>query len=132
MSAEQTHQSVQGFWKRAVRLAQVVLLVGAVVLYFAGGRALALGFVAGTGVSVLRFHLRYRALMRGRSAGALVRLRLLTYALSAAALGLAFWLPHLFSPWSTAPGLLVMNVCIIVAELTFSGADDRAAGSVGS
>jgi len=132
VAAEHAEQSVQEFWRWAVRLAQVALLVGSVLLYFFGGRALALGFVVGTGVSVARFHLRYSALLKGPSTGALVRLRLLSYAMSAAALGLAFWLPHLFSPWSTAPGLLVMNACVIVAELTCTGADGRATRSVGS
>ncbi len=132
MTAEPQQTDLQSFWKRAVRLAKVLLVVGSAALYVVGGRALALGLVLGAGVSVVRFDLRYRALLKGRPAATLVRLRLASYALSAAALGLAFGFPHLFSPWSAAPGLLAMNLCVIVAEMTVRGTEGRAPDSAGS
>ncbi|MCD6416829.1 MAG: hypothetical protein J7M08_09070 [Planctomycetes bacterium] len=118
MSPATQQDEVSGFWQRALRLAQVISLCGAVALYLLWGRAAALGLLLGAIVSILRFSLRYRA-MRGRpDAARLVRLRLAGYLLSGAALGLAFGLSGLFSPWTTAGGLLVMNVAIVATELT--------------
>jgi len=112
-------QAPDAFWRRSVRLAALtVAVVGAALWALApAGESLALGLVAGGATGVARFGLRYRAFRRMRSARSLVRSRLLAYALNAPALAAAFAFPRLISPWSTAAGLLVMNVCVLAAEL---------------
>jgi len=107
---------LQAFWQRSVRLAQGALLVGAFVLYVAVpelGTPLALGLLLGGMASIRRYRLSLRALLSGQ-AGAMVRTRMLNFAISGAALGLAFWQKDVFSPWSTAAGLLVMNGSIVI------------------
>ncbi len=111
-------QELERFWRRAVHLAQGAALGGAAALYLLGGRGPALGLLLGSLVSMLRFHLRYRSLRRGPSTGALVRLRLLNYLLSGAALAVAFTFSEVISPWTTIAGLLVMNVSVIISELS--------------
>lgn len=112
-------QELRTFWRRSVWLAHCIVLAGAVLLYCAltDGRALALGLLLGGATGILRFRLSYRAMVRGRSAGALVRTRLMTYALSALALGLAFWRREQINPWTTAIGLFVMNGSILLTEM---------------
>ncbi len=107
------------FWKRAVRSAWLLMVTGAVILYLAApnGPALALGLALGGAISVLRFQGRLRALVNLRTAAPLVRGRLMGYALNAAVLGVAFSYPESISPWSTAAGLLVMNVSIVATEV---------------
>ncbi len=114
-----SERELLAFWKRAVRSAWLLIVTGAVVLYLAApnGPALALGLVLGGAISVLRFHGRLRALANLRAAAPLVRGRLMGYALNAAVLGVAFTYPETISPWSTAAGLLVMNVSIVAAEV---------------
>jgi len=115
------YPGAERFWKRAVRLATGVLLVGAGVLYFCfpAGRALALGLLLGGAISICRYRLRYGALVRLRQAGAgaLVRAQLTGYALNALALAAAFLFSHTVSPWTTIAGLLAMNVSVITTEL---------------
>ena len=116
-------ESLRAFWKRTVRLSYALTFGGAAVLFaaLANGRAAAIGFLLGGSVSVLRFSLRYRALARLNSVGPLVRLRLLTYALNGLALAVAFARADAVSPWTTAAGLLVMNVSLIATELLYKG-----------
>ncbi|MHC4479420.1 MAG: hypothetical protein ACYS8K_00580 [Planctomycetota bacterium] len=112
-------QTLKAFYQRAVRLALLLLALGAAALYFGlpDGRAAAVGLLAGGAVSILRYRLRLGALLKLRGAGPLVRLRLLTYGLNGAVLAAAFALPHVLWPWSTVAGLLAMNVSLIAAEL---------------
>ncbi len=114
---ERGRSELEAFWGHSTRIAQVLALVGAGGLYLLAGRELALGLLLGAIVSMLRFWLRYRAMRRGTSPGALIRIRLFAYALSGAALGLAFSCPGVFSPWAAIPGLLVMNIAVVAAEL---------------
>ena len=88
MSATDEMGGLEAFWRRALRMARTLLLAGALLAYalLPGGRALALGLLLGGLVSILRFKLRYRTLMRGPSARSLIGTRLLTYGMSAAAL----------------------------------------------
>ena len=65
----------------------------------------------------LFLYLSLRALANLRAAAPLVRGRLMGYALNAAVLGVAFSYPESISPWSTAAGLLVMNVSIVATEV---------------
>ena len=129
---ESGNRGLVRFWSRCVRLCQKAALGGALVLYLAGGRALALGLLLGAAVGILRFHLRYRALLRGASAAALVRLRLMSYAMSALSLGAAFAWRGQLSPWSCAAGLVLMNASVIAAELLRGGAGARAGKAGGS
>jgi hypothetical protein len=113
---QQCDAQLQAFWQRSVRLAQVVLLLGALILYLAvpdNGRALALGLLLGGTASILRYKLSLRALLSGQAA-TMVRTRMLNFALSGIALALAFWQRETFSPWSTAAGLIVMNGSILI------------------
>jgi hypothetical protein len=123
---EASSGDLQVFWKRARRLAHLAMAAGALALLFAmqNGRAAALGLILGGSVSVLRFALAYRMLNRPTPV-ARVSVRLVGYALSGAALAAAFAMPELFWPWSTVAGLLLMNVCIIAAEL-LGGRSDAA------
>ena len=113
-------EHLRSFWRRAVHLALGSAVVASGVLYLAAdaGRALALGLLLGAACSVARFELRYRTLARAGSRGALVAARLVGYALSALALGLAFAMRPGVSPWTTAAGLLTMNVAVILADVT--------------
>jgi len=131
LAAHKGKRDLESFWKQCLRLARVLALGGSVVLYFAAGLAAALGLLLGAAVSVLRFHVRYRALLRGAPAGALVRLRLLGYAVSAAALGAAFAFRHALNPWTTAAGLLLMNASVIATELLGRDAEPRAGNPAG-
>ncbi len=110
---------LRAFYRRAVRLAQLLIIVGSVTLYLAmaNGRAAALGLIVGGSVGILRYCLRLRALLRLGSAGPLVRSRLVGYGLNAAALGAAFGFPETIWPWSTVAGLLLMNASLIATEL---------------
>ncbi len=112
-------EQLRAFWQRSVRLAHLFIALGAVALYFGlrDGRAAALGLILGGAASVLRFNLRYRALLRLGAVGPLVRVRLMTYALNAAVLAVAFGFRETISPWTTATGLLAMNAAVIAAEL---------------
>jgi hypothetical protein len=113
---QQCDAQLQAFWQRSVRLAQVVLLLGALILYLAvpdNGRALALGLLLGGTASILRYKLSLRALLSGQAA-TMVRTRMLNFALSGIALALAFWQRETFSLWSTAAGLIVMNGSILI------------------
>jgi len=128
---------LRAFWSGAVRLAHVVLVAGGLGLYGAldNGRAAALGFLLGGTVSILRFRLRYRAMLRSMDAGGLVRVRLVTYALNAVALVPAFGWPHTCWPWSTVAGLLLMNACVVLTELrrgNGSTREDRSAAEEGA
>ncbi len=105
------------FWRRASRIAQVLALTAAGTLYFLAGREYALGLLLGAIVSMVRFRLRYRAMLQSPTAGGLVRLRLMNFVLSGAGLAVAFLWPAVFSPWGAIPGLLVMNASVIAAEL---------------
>ena len=118
-TASDADQALKAFWRRATRLARVGLLGGAAALYTLapGGRALALGLLLGGTASMLRFQLSYNVMRRGGSAGAMVRTRVLNYAISGAALVAAFAVPQTFSPWTAVPGLLAMNAAVIAAEL---------------
>jgi hypothetical protein len=110
---------LQAFWRRSVRLACGIAAAGAAVLLAATGEGrAALGFLLGSGVSLLRFRLRYRALADLSAVGPVVRSRLAGYALSAVPLAIAFAFPHVAAPWPTVAGLLVMNVSVLAAELT--------------
>lgn len=106
------------FWKRAVNLSHLITGLGAIVLLFAlpQGRAAAVGLIVGGLAGVLRWRLRYGAVRR-MDRGALVRSRLIGYAVSGAALALAFGLRQIIWPWSTVAGLLVMNVAVVTTEL---------------
>jgi len=127
---------LRAFWRTALRLAHVVLAAGALGLYgaLANGRAAALGFLLGGTVSILRFRLRYRSMLKSPDAGALVRLRLVSYVLNAVALAPAFAWPQKCWPWSTVAGLMLMNVCVVLTELRRgSGArEDRSAAREGA
>jgi hypothetical protein len=116
-------QTLQDFWRRAVRLAQLLVLAGAAALYFGleNGGAAGLGLVLGGAASLLRYRLRYRALLRMSTVGPLVRVRLISYALNGLVLAVAFAFRGTISPWSTAAGLLVMNVSVIATELVLRG-----------
>jgi len=118
-TAREADQALKAFWQRATRLARYGLLGAAAALYALapGGRALALGLLVGGTASMLRFQISYTVLRAGGSAAALVRTRMLNYAISGAALVLAFAAPQTFSPWTTVPGLLAMNAAVIAAEL---------------
>jgi len=107
------------FWRRAVRVALGILVLGtgALLLLPRDGLPLASGLLLGGAVSLLRFNLRLRALAGARTAGPLVRARLFGYGLNALVLAAAFWRPEAASPWTTAAGLLTMNAAIIAAEL---------------
>lgn len=109
---------LQSFWRRANLLASTMVLVGAVALLIAAphGEALAMGLLLGGISSIARYRLTYRALRRGDRSG-LVRTRMLNYALSAAVLAVAFVWSDAFSPWTAAPGLLAMNVALILTDL---------------
>jgi len=98
-------------------LGLIVLGSGALLLLPRHGLALAFGLLLGGAVSLLRFNLRFRALAAARTAGPVVRARLLGYGLNALALGAAFWRPEAASPWTTAAGLFAMNVAVVAAEL---------------
>ena len=115
------YPEAEQFWKRAVRFAIAVVLASAGVLYFCfpAGKRLALGLLLGGAISIFRYRLRYRALMRLREAGApaLVRVRLIGYVLNALALGAAFFFRQTVSPWTTVAGLFVMNASLIATEL---------------
>lgn len=115
---EGEHQ-LQTFWKRANRLANAGALAGALGLYFLApdGRALALGLLLGAMAGVARFRISYRMLRRADSPRTVVLTRLVGYGLSGGALLLAFLLPQTFSPWTTIPGLLLMNAAVVAAEL---------------
>jgi hypothetical protein len=108
------------FWRSSVRTAVAVALSGAAALAAAGGTHLALGFLLGSSVSVLRFRMSYGALVGGASRSRLVRLRLAGYALNAVALALAFSLRPVLSAWTTAAGLVVMNASLLAVETTSS------------
>jgi hypothetical protein len=112
-------QRLRDFWARAVRLAQISLVGGAAVLYLCleDGRAAALGLLLGGATSILRFRLRYKALLGLRAPGPLVRMQLLSYALNGAVLAAAFALRDTVSPWATVAGLFVMNVSVIASEI---------------
>lgn len=114
---ENDRTEAAAFWRRASRIAQALALTAAGALYFLAGREYALGLLLGAIVSMVRFRLRYRAMLQSPTAGGLVRLRLITYAMSGAALAVAFLWPAVFNPWGAIPGLLVMNVSVIAAEL---------------
>lgn len=118
---------LRAFWVKSQRLAVIVIAVAAPLLYclHEQGKALALGWLLGGTASILRYRLHYRVLMRllrveGTGGGILVRTRLLTYLLSGAALAAAFCFRAVISPWTTIAGLFVMNVCVIVTELSES------------
>jgi len=115
------YSAAERLLRRASRAATLAVLAGAVVLYvgFREGRPLALGLIVGGAASILRYRMRYRALVRLPDAGAgvLVRARLLGYLLSGAALAVAFLLRRTISPWSAIAGLFVMNGCILAVEL---------------
>lgn len=124
------------FWRRAVRVALglLVLGTGALLLLPRHGLPLAFGLLLGGAVSLLRFNLRFRALAAARTAGPLVRQRLFGYGLNALVLGAAFWRPETASPWTTAAGLLAMNVAVVAAELLGprkAAADGTARGDLG-
>ncbi|MFO8009010.1 MAG: ATP synthase subunit I [Candidatus Brocadiia bacterium] len=122
MTARENRDGLGLFWARSSRLAQVLLLAGAAVLYAFWGRAAALGLLFGGIVSILRFWWRYVALRRGAPARAFVQRRLLAYALTGAALAAAFWLDHLLEPWATVAGLFAMNASVLATELLWYGA----------
>jgi hypothetical protein len=115
------------FWRRALVLAAVIILGLAAGLYagVAGslmdGRAAAYGWLLGSAVSVLRFALTYRTLQAGIAPGRLIRVRLFNYALSAAALVLAFACRPTINPLAAAVGLLAMNAAVVLAEVLFGG-----------
>jgi hypothetical protein len=126
LSGSDGQRQLETFWKTALRVARGIALIGAVILYAFGGRPPALGLLLGSLVSILRFQMRHSAMRKGPTTAALVRLRLIGYGMSAAALALAFAFRSVFSPWTTAPGLLVMNVSVVVAELLCRREDARA------
>jgi hypothetical protein len=107
------------FWRTARLLALVLVLGGAAVAWFAlrEGRPVALGWLLGGMVSILRYSLYFRALGRMVSPGVVIRARLVMYALSGAALAVAFALPGRFSLLGTAAGLLAMNAAVFFAGL---------------
>lgn len=112
-------QELGDFWRRAVRLALSLILIGAAALYFftEQGTALALGLMLGGAASVLRFNLRYRVLTKLRAAGPLVRVLLVGYVLNGLVLASAFIFRETISPWSTAAGLLAMNASVVATEV---------------
>jgi len=113
-------QELMAFWHRSVRTAVAVVLAGAALLWASfpvAGPALARGLLLGGATSLLRFQLSFRAMRRSPDAARLVRVRLLTYVLSGAALALAFWRRERISPWSAGAGLLAMNGAIVLTEL---------------
>jgi hypothetical protein len=113
-------QRLLSFWRTARRLAVAIVLGGAAVLYVAApeGRPVALGWVLGGAVSILRYTAYFRALGRiAASPGAVVRARLIMYAMSGAALAVAFAFAETFSLFGTAAGLLAMNAAVFVAGL---------------
>jgi hypothetical protein len=107
------------FWQAARRLAGAIILGGAAVCLVAlpDGRAAALGWVLGGAVSVLRYTVYFRALGRMQSPGPLVRARLVMYAMSAAALAVAFASRGTVSLLATAAGLLAMNAAVFIAGI---------------
>lgn len=128
-------------WRCANRLATFTALAGAVVLYFAvdPGRALALGLLLGSIVSILRFKLSYGTMRASLEADAqstppmlrirpMLGIRVVNYGLSAGALAVAFLLPATFSPWTAVPGLFVMNAAILASELLWGDGSTGAAG----
>jgi hypothetical protein len=105
------------FWRMARRLAGAMVPGGAAILYFAlpNGRAAALGWILGGAVSILRYTVYFRALGRMTSPGPAVRARLIMYAMSGAALAVAFAFRGTFSLLATAAGLLAMNAAVFIA-----------------
>ncbi len=116
--SEEAVRELAAFWARSMKFARLAVMAVGVALCFAptGAKALVLGWLLGGSCSMLRFRLRYRALLRG-AAGAMVRSRLLAYALSALALAPAFAFPRVVSPWSTVPGLFVMNAAVVLSAV---------------
>ena len=116
---------LERLWRASRRAAVVAVLAGAAVLYvaFEDGDALALGLILGGTASVLRYALRYSALLRigGSGAGGLVRSRFYGYFVNAAALLVAFLARPAISPWSAIAGLFVMNACVVATELLTAG-----------
>jgi hypothetical protein len=111
------------FWRRSVRLAVALTLAAAVALWALwpadwpfSGRALALGLLLGSAAGVARFRLSLGVLLRGPTASAMVRSRLLGYGLSAVALLVAFLLRDSISPWTCAVGLLMMNGALLLTD----------------
>jgi hypothetical protein len=119
------------FWRRATRTAQCGVLGGAVLLYALApnGRALAIGLLLGAVASMARFRLMYGALVRMRSSKGLVKVRLVNYVLSGAALALAFAMADTISPWTTVAGLFAMNASLIATELLWSDSNSHAHGA---
>jgi len=114
-------EKLERLWHASRRVATVLVLGAAALLYVSmdNGVALALGLILGGLASMLRYRLKYSALtqMPEGGAGKLVRSRFYGYLVTAAALAVAFLGRPLISPWSTIPGLFVMNACLIAVEL---------------
>ena len=121
MSAERIPGDLRRFSRACARVTQIGTLAGAAVLYGMLGATAALGLLLGGVAGMLRFQLRYAAIVRGPSVPSLVQARLLGYALSAGALALGFAFPTVASPWSTAAGLLAMNVSVVAVALLDRG-----------
>lgn len=117
------NEELKSFWRRALVLAAVITGCVAAGLYFglADGRAAVLGWLLGSATSVLRFALTYRTLRAGIAPGPMVRVRLLNYGLSAAALAVAFACRPAVNPLAAAVGLLAMNAAVVLAGVLWRG-----------
>ena len=122
-------------WHVARRVAVGLVLAAAAVMYVAleRGDALALGLILGGAASLLRYRLKYTAVltMQEKGAGRLVRSRFYGYLINAAALAAAFWARPVISPWTAIAGLFVMNVCVVAVEMLVIQ-EDRARPEAGS
>jgi hypothetical protein len=118
---DHTSEDLKRLWHVSRRVATGLVLAVAALLYVAAedGVALALGLILGALASMLRYRLKYSALVQMPRAGAgkLVRSRFFGYLITAAALAVAFLARPLISPWTTIPGLFVMNVCLLAVEV---------------
>jgi len=118
---DHTSAELRRLWHVSRRVATGLVLALAALLYVLmdDGVALALGLILGALASMLRYRLKYSALvqMPQGGAGKLVRSRFFGYLITAAALAVAFLARPLISPWTTIPGLFVMNACVLAVEL---------------